>query len=131
MRNWRYVTGTFQVKIPVTRAEVMLRPDEDALAVTRWRLQQLAPSSRWRPVLERYASYLGARVRGLGGDPDAIPPSAQGAPLPDGTAAGTTAFTDSVVEVFYDCFGRFDGFWDAAAKSGPSTAANAGPRTFS
>lgn len=33
MRNWRYVVGTFQVMIRVTTGDVMLRPDEDALAV--------------------------------------------------------------------------------------------------
>jgi hypothetical protein len=81
MRNWRYVVGTFQVKIPVTVGDVMLRPDEDALAVTRWRLQQLAATSRWRPVLQRHLEVLSGRVQGLGVDPNAIPASPDGAPL--------------------------------------------------
>ena len=110
MRNWRYVTGTFQVKIPVTTAEVMLRPDEDALAVMKWRLQQMAPSNRWHPVLERYISYVGARVTGLGGNPDEIPPSPDGAPARDGNGPIATSYTGKVSEVLYDCFGRFEGF---------------------
>ena len=81
MTNWRYVTGTFQVKIPVTVDEVMLRPDEDALAVTKWRLQKIAAASRWRPVLERHREVLSGRIQGLGVDPKAIPASPDGAPL--------------------------------------------------
>ncbi|MEJ2747937.1 MAG: hypothetical protein P8183_08505, partial [Anaerolineae bacterium] len=109
MRNWRYVVGTFQVKIPVTTREVMLRPDEDALAVMKWRLQQMAPTNRWHPVLQRYIAYLSARVAGLGGDPDAIPPSPDGAPLTPGEQA-LASFTGKVEEVIYDCFGHFEGF---------------------
>ena len=111
LRNWRYVTGTFQVKIPVTTPEVMLRPEQDTLAVMKWRFQQLAVTNRWRPVLERYISYLSARVAGLGGDPDAIPPSPDGAPTGD-DAGGVSrgSYTGKVEELVYDCFGRFEGF---------------------
>ena len=110
MRNWRYVVGTFQVKIPVTTPQVMLRPEEDTLAIMKWRLAQMAPANRWRPVLERYLSYLSARVVGLGGDPNAIPPSPEGAPTKDGGAHGLVSFTGKVVEVLYNCFGQFEGF---------------------
>jgi hypothetical protein len=109
MRNWRYVVGTFQVKIPVTTSEVMLRPDEDALAVMKWRLQQMLPTNRWYLVLQRYIAYLSARVQGLGGDPSAIPPSPDGAPK-DGRAPDLVSYTGHVVEVIYDCFGRLEGF---------------------
>jgi hypothetical protein len=110
MRNWRYVVGTFQVKIPVTTREVMLRPDEDALAVMKWRVQQMVPTNRWYPVLQRYISYLSARVEGLGGDPNAIPPSPDGAPVKHGGLEDLVSFTGKVVEVIYDCFGAFEGF---------------------
>lgn len=110
MRNWRYVTGTFQVKIPVTTREVMLRPDEDALAVMKWRLQVMPPGNRWHPVLQRYISYLSARIEGLGGDPNAIPASPDGAPLKDGSMKDLVAYTGKVVEVVYDCFGDLEGF---------------------
>jgi hypothetical protein len=111
MKNWRYVVGTFHVRIPVTTPEVMLRPDEDTLAIMKWRLQAMPPSSRWTPVLKRYIEYLSARVKGLGGDPDAILPSLQGAPHPaPGPHEGLTERTGKVVEVVYDCFGDLEGF---------------------
>ena len=112
MRNWRQVVGTFQVKIPVTTREVMLRPDENALAVMKWRLQQIGPGNRWFPVLQRYIACLSARIEGLGGDPNAIPPSPDGAPpnYREGTEPQLEAVTGKVVEIIYDCFGRFEGF---------------------
>ena len=110
MKNWRYVVGTFQIKIPVTTGEVMLRPDEDALAVMKWRLQQMAPANRWYLVFQRYILYLSARVEGLGGDPNAIPPSADGAPAKPESSHDLAAFTGRVIEVIYDCFGAFEGF---------------------
>lgn len=110
MRNWRYVTGTFQIKIPVTTAEVMLRPEEDTLAIMKWRLQAMPTTNRWYLVLQRYITYLSARVEGLGGDPNAIPPSPDGAPVKDGGADNLTEYTGKVIEVLYDCFGHFEGF---------------------
>ena len=98
MKNWRYVTGTFQVKIPVTTDEVMLRSDEDALAITKWRLQGMAASNRWENVLKRHAAQVGARLEGLGVDPDSIPPSPDGAPLEifsDGTGSLEIKFVDA------------------------------------
>lgn len=109
MTNWRYVTGTFQVRIPVTTGEVMLRPDEDALAVMKWRLETMPAGSRWYPVVQRYVDYISTRIQGLGGDPNAIPPSPDGAPLQDGTHELVT-YTGKVVEVIYDCFGDLEGF---------------------
>lgn len=109
MRNWRYVTGTFQVKIPVTTPQIMLRPDEDALAVMKWRLQSMGPGNRWYPVLQRYIEYLSARISGLGGDPNAIPPSPNGAPVTGG-GPDVIVFTGKVIEIIYDCFGRLEAF---------------------
>ena len=73
----------------------------------KWRLLQLAPTNRWHPVLERYISYLGARVAGLGGRPDEIPPSPDGAPLQPGTGPATTSYTGRVEEVIYDRLLRY------------------------
>jgi hypothetical protein len=78
-RSYRYVVGTFQVKIPVTTADAMLPAEENTLAIMKWRLQQMAPSSRWYPVLTRYTDYVAARVDGLGGDSTSILPSPNGA----------------------------------------------------
>jgi hypothetical protein len=108
---WRYVVGSFQVKIPVATAETLLRPEEDTLAILKWRLQQIAPSSRWHPVLQRYIEIVEGRVTGLGGDPGAIPASPNGAPVntPD-PCADTVAYCGKIVEVVFDCTGDFEGF---------------------
>ncbi len=76
--NWRYVTGTFQVKIPVTTEEIMLRPEENTLAILKWRLQNMSPLYRWYPVLQRYIEYISARVDGSGGDASSVKPSPTG-----------------------------------------------------
>jgi hypothetical protein len=51
MVNWRYVTGSFAVRIPATTAKVMLPLEEDNLAIMKWRLTQMLPTNRWYPVL--------------------------------------------------------------------------------
>ena len=110
--NWRYVVGTFQVKIPVATKDLILPAEENTLAIFKWRLQQMAPSNRWYPVLQRYIAYLSARVDGLGGNSGAIEPSPTGVP-PGGKRPGAdhvVEYTGKVCEVVYDCFGRLEGF---------------------
>jgi hypothetical protein len=109
-RNWRYVVGTFQVRIPVRTADVLLSPEENTLAVLKWRLQNMSPSNRWYPVLKRYIAYVGARVDGLGGDSTAIPPTLEGIPPKGVPGKDGRVHTGKVCEVLYDCFGDFDGF---------------------
>jgi hypothetical protein len=109
--NWRYVAGTFQVKIPVATATSMLPQEEDTLAIFKWRLGAMSPSNRWYPVLNRYIGYIEGRVRGLGGDPDKIPPSPDGAPHKhEPPRDRLIEHTGKVSEVVYDCFGDFEGF---------------------
>jgi hypothetical protein len=109
--EWRYVIGTFQVKIPVTTAAVMLRPEEDTLAILKWRLQQTSPANRWYPVMQRYIEYVAARVAGLGGDPSAIPPSLTGAPLQKyDPCEDLVHFEGKVEEVLFNCSGELAGF---------------------
>ena len=109
--EWRYVIGTFQVKIPVATAAVMLRPEEDTLAILKWRLQQMSPASRWYPVMQRYIDIVAGRVAGLGGDPNAIPPSLAGAPLPTyDPCKDVVHFRGKVEEVFFGCSGELTGF---------------------
>lgn len=109
MRNWRYVVGTFQVKIPVSRGDTLLRDEENTFAIMKWRLGQMATTNRWYPVLERYVGYLSARVDGLGGDSTSIEPSPDGVPVRDGKGR-EHRFTGRVCEVVFDCFGDFEGF---------------------
>jgi Pro-kumamolisin, activation domain len=113
MRNWRYVTGTFQVKIPVGDDKELLLPEENTLAILKWRLEQYSPLYRWRPVLQRYIEYVGGRVRGFGGDPGAIKPSPIGVPLPGHVPpprGEAETWTGKVSAVVYDRFGDFEGF---------------------
>ncbi len=107
--NWRYVTGAFQVKIPVSKAPAILPQERDTLAIFKWRLLQTSPTSRWYPVLQRYVDLVAARVGGLGGDPGAIAPSPDGAPQPTHEKPSRTT-TGMVLEVRYDCAGHIDAF---------------------
>ncbi len=114
-RNWRYIVGTFAVEIPVTTPKVMLWPEENTLAILKWRLGEMEPTNRWVPVLKRYIGYIEGRVNGLGGNSSTIQPSPWGAygapviivpepiPVPE-------EFTGKIAGLIYDHFGDFEGF---------------------
>lgn len=108
--TYRYVVGTFQVKIPVATPESLLIPEMNTLAIMKWRLAKMAPSNRWYPVLKRYIEYISGRVEGLGGDPSTIKPSPDGVPPEQLGGARAREFSGKVCEVVYDCFGDFEGF---------------------
>ncbi len=107
--DWRYIVGTFQVKIPVSTKELILRPEENTLAILKWRLENMAPSNRWYPVLQRLVGIIAGRVHGLGGDPNQIPPSLTGYhPGPvHGLGKAHEEFTGKVIAIIYDRFGDF------------------------
>jgi hypothetical protein len=112
IRNWRYVTGTFQIRIPVGSPATLLAPELNTLAIFKWRLLKMSPANRWYPVLQRYITYLGARVSELGGNPDALPPSPLGyweAPTKHGGDEGNS-YTGKITEVIFNCRGRMEGF---------------------
>jgi hypothetical protein len=111
--TWRYVVGTFHVRVPVTEEHVMLPGEEDALAIFKWRLQAIPASSRWHDVLDRYVGYLSDKVNALGGHADQIPPSPQGRPTerpPEPRRHEDLGYTGKVSGVIYDRFGDFEGF---------------------
>ncbi len=112
--NWRYIAGTFQVKIPISTKELILRPEENTLAILRWRLERMPVSNRWYPVLERYIEIIAGRVLSLGGDPKLIPPSLTGyhpGPVhPHPLREPWEEFTGKVIAIIYDRFGDFEGF---------------------
>jgi hypothetical protein len=125
-RNWRYVTGSFQIAIPVDVKEHMLVTEQRLLSVLRWVGESLPASSRWHPVFIRYLEALAGRVRGLGGDPDVIPPTASGIwpglleQLEDGgkhhepdcdALPGEDEFKGKVDSIAYDHFGDFEAFF--------------------
>ena len=71
--------GAFQMRIPVTADEgTLLLYDVRKLSVLRHVFQGMAPADPWRPVFVRYLDQVTARVRALGGDPDAVAPAADG-----------------------------------------------------
>jgi pro-kumamolisin-like protein len=113
MRNWRYIVGTFAVRIPVATADTILPLEEDTLAIMKWRLGQMAPPNRWIPVLKRYIDLIEQRVNGLGGQAGTIEPSpwgAHGAPHGGVGVRGHEA-TGKVNGIAYDRFGDFEGFF--------------------
>jgi hypothetical protein len=116
--NWRYVVGTFQIKIPVEKDEAILPSEENLLAILKWRLGLITTSNRWYPLLQRYISIVASRVKGLGGDPTKIKPSQYGTANqiePKGSAFShhghEIAYTGKVSGIRYDRFGDFDGFF--------------------
>lgn len=111
MLNWRYVVGTFAVRIPVTTAETMLPLEGNTLAIIKWRLSQMVPSNRWVPVLKRYIGLIEGRIQGLGGNPGTIDPSPWGAKGgPPIIIEKPHEDTGKVVGIVYDRLGDFEGF---------------------
>jgi hypothetical protein len=107
------VTGTFQIKVPVTEEAAMLPAAEDMLAIFKWRLQAVPASNRWHKVLQRYVDYLSDKVDALGGRAAGIPPSLKGRPetrRPRPRPDEDIGFTGKVVGLSYDRFGEFEGF---------------------
>jgi hypothetical protein len=78
--DWRQAYGAFNVRIPVTDKAQMLPREQDTLAILKWRLKESNPLYRWRPIWERMIELTSARVKGLGGDPEQVPPSLGGYP---------------------------------------------------
>ncbi len=111
-RVWRYITGAFQVDIPVQTDKELLPYDENTLAIFKWRLSVTPHTNRWYRVLKRYIAYLSDRIDGLGGNAADIPPSPTGLPWPIGLPSPKPQlrFSGKVIEVVYDCFGDFEGF---------------------
>ncbi|OUL74057.1 S53 family peptidase [Paraburkholderia hospita] len=114
MRAWRYVVGTFAVRVPVTLSHAMLPLEENTLAIMKWRRSQMKPSNRWIPVLNRFIEQIEGRVKGLGGNPGAIeasPWGTYGPPKDIGHSHGSHCeVTGKVDGVVYDRFGDFEGF---------------------
>jgi len=115
IKTWRYATGAFQIKIPVTTEDLLLGPEENTLAIMKARLAAMSPSYRWYPVLQRYLKYVSARVDGSGGNAIAIPPSLQGF-QPKGHREHehhrekACKHTGKVAGLIFDRFADFEGF---------------------
>jgi hypothetical protein len=111
MRNWRYIVGTFAVRIPVATADTILPLEEDTLAIMKWRLGQMTPPNRWIAVLKRYIDQIAGRVNGLGGQAGTIEPSPWGAHGPPRLELPhVREATGKINGIVYDRFGDFEGF---------------------
>jgi len=122
----RKVIGAFQIAIPVTTAVQLLPRETRRLAVLRHIGLAIPAGNRWRKIWDRLLDQVGDRVRGLGGDPDAVRPSPSGGeggpdehPGDDGCPGGDKPphgddgrdiTTGLVSRILYDCFGEFEGF---------------------
>jgi hypothetical protein len=102
--------GAFRLTIPVQRDEVLLPTEIRHLAVLRYVAEAIPATNRWYPIFVRWLGQLADKVRGLGGDPDKVPPSLQdpGAVAPPGRQ--DVCVTGKVCSLLYDCFGDFEGF---------------------
>jgi hypothetical protein len=109
---WRYVVGSFVVRIPVQTAEQMRIPEEMTLAIMKWRLAHLSPGNRWAPVLDRYIKYCSARLDGIGGDSSRVPASLTWTPPLPGEhgVEHERGPCGKVAEILFDCHGEFEGF---------------------
>lgn len=112
--NWRYVAGAFQINIPVGTASELLVPEENLLAVFRWKLEQIPPTNRWYPTLQRYVEQISGRVDGFGGNAQTVPPSQTGVhigvPEPGVLPPGDLEYAGKISGLVYDRFGDFEGF---------------------
>jgi len=113
---WRYVTGSFHMKIPVTKERAILPEDENLLAILKWRLELIGPGNRWYPVLLRYIDVIAGRIHGMGGNAAGIAPSPNGYHAPPAPSKGGVTHPNEncvngkIVGVHYDRFGDFEGF---------------------
>jgi hypothetical protein len=110
---WRYVTGSFLMRIPVQHESLILPGDENLLAILKWRLGQIGPGNRWYPVLLRWISYLSDRIDNMNGNASQIPGSPDGyqppSPVPQ-KHHHEHCYTGKIVGIRYDRFGDFEGF---------------------
>jgi hypothetical protein len=110
---WRYITGSFLVKIEVQKESAILPVDENLLAVLKWRLGLIETGNRWYPVLLRWISVLSSRIVAMGGNPGKIPASPRGYQPPSTDHKPVRhgrCYTGKVAKLSYNCFGDFEGF---------------------
>ncbi|HEY5030412.1 MAG TPA: hypothetical protein VIK39_18550, partial [Candidatus Angelobacter sp.] len=106
----RKVLGAFRLTIAVKFGDPLLEKLVRNLAVLRYIQQAIPTTDSWHPVFVRYIGQLSDQIKGLGIDPDLIPPSADDPGLPGRTGEQRDCYTGKVSEVIFDCFGDFEGF---------------------
>ncbi|HEY3580665.1 MAG TPA: M14 family metallopeptidase [Pyrinomonadaceae bacterium] len=109
----RKVLGAFRLRVAVKLGDPLLSKLVRNLAVLKYIFEAIPLSDPWHPVFVRYIAQLGDQVKGLGVDPGSVPASADDPGIPGrgvGGSADLECFTGKVTEVFFDCFGHFQGF---------------------
>jgi hypothetical protein len=114
----RRVIGTFQLEVPVFHEPELLEPEIVKLSVLKWILTRIPSVDPWLPVFQRYVGEISERVRGFGGDPDAVEPLPEAEGRPGDVVPGRP-LVGKVSEVRYDCFGDFVGFVLSGCEGGP------------
>lgn len=97
------VIGAFEIKIPVSKAELIVEDEKRTLSVLKHIASTIPPNDRWYPIFQRYLGGLGRRFTALGGgDPATVHGNPDGSGDPyvppraphggdDGGGAGTGA----------------------------------------
>jgi hypothetical protein len=79
----RKTLGGFQMTIPVKTDPEILPGEIAKLSVMKYIQQTVPVGSRWYGIFKRYVDEIAGRVRGLGGDPNAVKPSPNGGEPPE------------------------------------------------
>ena len=79
----RTILGAFEFYVPVRPKSVLLEPEMRKLSVLRHIFRSIRVDDQWYPIFVRLLDTVADRVRGFGGDPDAVAPS------PDGSGVKT------------------------------------------
>jgi len=127
--TWRKVLGVFQLALKVTGKTERLRITERNLALLRWIFAAIPSTDRWYPVFSRYLGVLAQQITALGGNANAILPSAYGTFPGDHIGAGdgsrgkehhrrprlspwddALSIVGKIEGLIYDHFGNFEGF---------------------
>ncbi len=66
--KWRRVIASFQITIPVSHKESLLKAEENRLSNLRWIQRAIPSGNRWFSVFRKYVEQISTRVNGFGGD---------------------------------------------------------------
>jgi hypothetical protein len=111
--QWRKVTGSFQLSIPVRTKDVIIESEERLLSVLRYIQKSIPASNRWEPVFNKYVQQIADRVEAFGGDPAKILPTPDGNWQQEGEKGKERreAFSGKIAGIIYNHFGNFEGFY--------------------
>jgi hypothetical protein len=108
--SWLRQLGAFQVTIPISTKQHLLFREERLYAWLLFIYNAIPQKNRWHLVVRRYLDQIAGRVRGFGGDPGTIEPSATGDVPHKRHDHDRHHLTGKIVGVIYDRFGDFEGF---------------------